>query len=155
MKPSTPFHEINLESVKKWQRRMNISAIILFLATLLIYLFAGLFLMAENGFPDMTQFFSYLNIACSAIAGLFLLVYGYMIYSLTWEMNFSRHAVLGWTILSFFSFSGADRSPTAFYVFIPFGALFTFIWMNIEAKDIIRKQTEDVPIGGSPSDRTA
>lgn len=130
---------------------MNIMAIIAFSAILLSYLFAGLYAISENTvFENVKKIFTNCNTGSVIIGMLFLLILAYMVYSLTWEMNFSRNSVFLWTLGTLISFWGEE--PGRFYIHVPFGAIIVWIAMNCRAAEILSAQNDDGPTGDQSQD---
>ena len=134
---ATPI-KIDINATIRCRRWMNCSAVIAFLATVVSWAAIGLFLATENSYQsDAKNFFSSLNTTCTIAANFALFYLAYCVYCLAWEIRFSRDAVLFTTIGTFFMFFGSDRSPVAYYLIVPFGALFVVIAMNAYAAKAI------------------
>ena len=137
---------INVGAVVRARRWMNAFAAIVFVFAVVSYLAIGLFLLAEQHCrSEAANFFSGLNAVCSFTVGTLLLALAYSVYCLVWEMRFSRDAVLFTTIATFFMISGADRSPVAFYLIVPFGAVLVVIILNIYAVEALEKANRKIP----------
>lgn len=133
---------IDLNKLKKSRYRFNVIMVLLYLGVILMILTFPLYSWVDGiGWERGCTIALGLNAGIGIIASIFYLVAIYMVFSLTWDLHFSKGGVLGYVVLMFLGFQGSEGNGLV--IFFPFGPLYVWIALYFYVSDALASSTNN------------